>query len=70
MKKIWMVLGRISFWITWPGIWFIVRITPPRTRVILIHDNKLLITQDWLGAGVTDPEIAKRRTNAGIHPKS
>ncbi|MCX6729617.1 MAG: NUDIX hydrolase [Candidatus Saccharibacteria bacterium] len=51
MKKIWMVLGRISFWVTWPGIWLIVRITPPRTRIIIIHDKKLLITQDWLGAG-------------------
>ena len=51
MKKLWIVLGKISFWITWPGIWLIVRISPPRTRILVIYDNKLLLTKDWLGAG-------------------
>ena len=51
MKKLWITLGKISFWLTWPGIWFIVKVTPPRTRIVLIHDKKILLTKDWLGAG-------------------
>jgi len=51
MKKIWILLGKISFWVTWPGIWTIVKITPPRTRIIVMYGERLLITKDWLGAG-------------------
>lgn len=44
-------LGRILFWITWPGIWLVVQLAPPRTRVIIINKGKLLLTQAWLGDG-------------------
>ena len=66
MKKLWIAIGKISFWITWPGIWFVVRVTPPRTRVIVIHDNKILLTQDWLGAG--DWNLPGGGLRRGEHP--
>lgn len=47
----WTALGRGLFWITWPGIWLVVRLTPPRTRVVVVHDNKTLLVKDWLGNG-------------------
>jgi 8-oxo-dGTP pyrophosphatase MutT (NUDIX family) len=51
MKKIWIAIGRICFWIAWPGIWLVVKVTPPRTRLVVVHDKKILLTKDWLGAG-------------------
>ena len=50
--------------------WISTKLDP--TTAYLWKSNNFTpeVVQDWLGAGVTDPEIAKRRTNAGIHPKS
>lgn len=49
--KIWESIGRIMYLLTWPGIWLVVKLTPPRTRVVLIVEGKILLTKDWLGAG-------------------
>jgi 8-oxo-dGTP diphosphatase len=49
--RAWVGLGRAAYIVTWPGIWLVVKITPPRTRIILIAENRLLLTKDWLGSG-------------------
>lgn len=48
---LWKKLGHVLYFITWPGIWLVIKITPPRTRVIVEYDGKILLTKDWLGAG-------------------
>lgn len=45
------MLGRALYYITWPGIWLVVRLTPPRTRVVVTCEDKILLTKDWLGSG-------------------
>ena len=50
-NKLWRRAGRILFYVTWPGIWLIVRLSPGRTRVLVIHDGHLLLVKDWLGNG-------------------
>lgn len=45
------MLGRALYYITLPGIWLVVWLTPPRTRVVVICEDKVLLTKDWLGSG-------------------
>lgn len=49
--KIWGKIGQLAFWVTWPGIWLAIQISPPRTRVAITHKGKVLLVQDWLGSG-------------------
>lgn len=51
MTKIWIALGRAIYYITWPGIWLVIRLSPPRTRVFVIHNGQLLLIRNWLGNG-------------------
>lgn len=50
-SKLWEILGRILYVITYPGIWLVIKCTPPRTRIIVKSDNKILLAKDWLGSG-------------------
>lgn len=44
-------LGIVAFWLTWPGIWLIMRFSR-RSRVIIITRNKkVLLAKGWLSAG-------------------
>ena len=44
-------MGRILFWLSRPAIWIIVRISPPRTRIVVVRGDKILLVKDWLGSG-------------------
>lgn len=50
MNKIWQKIGTLTFWITWPGIWLILR-SSKRTRVALVAGDKVLVVKPWLGNG-------------------
>jgi len=50
MKKLWVVIGRILFYVTWPGLFFYLKSTK-RARIIITCDDHILLTQDWLGNG-------------------
>ncbi len=43
-------LGKIIFWVTWPGLWFILRWSY-RTRVLITAGDKVLVVRPWLGSG-------------------
>lgn len=44
-------LGILVFWLTWPGIWLVMRFSR-RSRVIIITpDRKVLLVKGWLSAG-------------------
>lgn len=45
------LLGRIFYYITWPGIFLIIKLQPPRTRIIIKNKNNILLVKDWLGTG-------------------
>lgn len=47
----WDWLGRVLFFVTWPGIWLVIRFTPPRTRAVIEHNGEILLLRDWLGNG-------------------
>jgi 8-oxo-dGTP pyrophosphatase MutT (NUDIX family) len=49
--KIWEYIGKVTYVVTYPGIWLVIKSTPPRARIIVICDNKVLLTKDWLGLG-------------------
>lgn len=49
--RIWGIIGNVLYWLTWPGIWLVITLTPPRTRIVVIYQDKVLLTKDWLGSG-------------------
>ena len=50
MSHIWRVAGRLAFWLGWPGLWLYLY-RSQRTRVLITHDDQLLLVQGWLSAG-------------------
>lgn len=47
----WELLGRALYWLTLPLIVVYARFSKPRTRVLLLHDGKVLVVKNWLGSG-------------------
>jgi len=45
-----LIIGRITFWVTWPALYFILHGTE-RTRIILIANQRVLLTRGTLSAG-------------------
>lgn len=50
MRKLWLLAGRIAYWLSWP-ITFIALYSSNRTRILVIYDNQILTVQGWLGDG-------------------
>lgn len=51
MKKLYILIGRIIFWLSWP-IQRVVLSFSTRTRVLVItQDNKVLLLRGWIGSG-------------------
>ena len=50
MTRAWGILGRLAFWLGWPGLWLYLYHSR-RTRVLITHDDRLLLVKGWLGAG-------------------
>lgn len=52
MKRvIWRQLGLVAYWLLLPLIYVYAATTKPRARMLLIHDNHVLVVKNWLGAG-------------------
>ncbi len=49
MKKISDIFGRMLFWATWPLLYIYLRIGR-RTRVLIRHNDELLVVKGWLGS--------------------
>ncbi len=43
-------ISKIIYWLTWPGIYLLVR-GSNRTRVLIVQDKKVLLVQGWLNDG-------------------
>lgn len=50
-RRLFSLAGKVFFYLTWPGIWLVIHASPPRTRVIIIQNNAVLLVKDWLGTG-------------------
>lgn len=50
MKRLWPKVGRVAFWVSWPLLFFYLRIGK-RTRVLVICEDKIVVTRGWLGTG-------------------
>jgi ADP-ribose pyrophosphatase YjhB (NUDIX family) len=50
-ETFWERLGQTLYWIAWPGIWLVIQVSPPRTRIVLTCQDKVLLVKDWLGNG-------------------
>ena len=50
MTNLWNPIGRASFWLGWPALWFYLHKTY-RTRVIIAYQDKIVVVKAWLGDG-------------------
>jgi len=50
MKKLWQKIGNLAFWLSYPLLQVYLRIGW-RTRVLVIHEEHLLVVKGWLGNG-------------------
>jgi 8-oxo-dGTP pyrophosphatase MutT (NUDIX family) len=50
MKYLLQKLGILTWWCLWPVLWVYFR-NSHRTRVLLVDENKVLVTKGWLSNG-------------------
>ena len=50
MKQLWRGLGILAFWLSWPLLW-LAFYNSERSRLVMVHDGKFLLTKGWLGDG-------------------
>lgn len=48
-----MTIGNFLYYLTWPLIWFYSPLTA-RVRVIIRHQNEILVVKNWFGSGNWD----------------
>lgn len=48
MKQVVALLGSVGYWLTWPALYIYMR-GSRRTRVLIIHEQKVLVVKQWLG---------------------
>jgi 8-oxo-dGTP pyrophosphatase MutT (NUDIX family) len=50
MRKAWLIIGRLGYWVGYPFIMLYLRGTT-RTRVVVRQGNKVLLVKSWLSDG-------------------
>lgn len=50
MKKLWGLIGHISYFVAWPALHFYLK-NSQRTRIVVQSEGKMLFVKDWLGNG-------------------
>lgn len=50
-QTLWKYIGVTGYWLLLPAIFVYATTTKPRSRVLLVHDNHVLVVKNWLGAG-------------------
>lgn len=48
MMKIWILCGRIFFWLTWPALKLRLAFST-RVRGVIVYNNKILVVKSWIG---------------------
>ncbi len=50
MKRLWSLLGRLAFWLSYPAL-FVYLYRSQRTRILIICGGEVLVSKGWLGLG-------------------
>ncbi len=50
MNRLWLKLGVLVFWLSWPALWVYLYRTK-RTRLLIVSGGEFLVLRGWLGAG-------------------
>lgn len=50
ISKLWRVIGRVVFWVSWPVLYFYLQ-KGVRTRVLIVCDDHVVVLRNWLGGG-------------------
>lgn len=50
MKRIWVLIGRVAFWVLWPASWLALKFST-RTKVLIVSGGEVLLVKNWLGDG-------------------
>lgn len=50
MRRSWILLGRILFWLAWPALYIWLSFTS-RTRILVVSGDEVLVVKGWLGSG-------------------
>lgn len=50
MKKLWILLGRLAGYLSWPLVWVVIRFTM-RSKLLLVCEGQILLLKGWLGVG-------------------
>lgn len=50
MKKLWLKIGMLVFWCSWPALWIYLR-NSKRTRLLLVCDDEFLVLRGWISSG-------------------
>lgn len=51
MRKFLQFIGTIVFFCAWPAFYVYLRVGPGRTRVVLMHEDKVLVMKQWISPG-------------------
>lgn len=51
MRVFLQFIGTIVFFCAWPAFWVYFRVGRERTRVVLVHDDKVLVMKQWISPG-------------------
>jgi len=51
MRQFLQFVGTIVFFCSWPVFWVYFRVGHGRTRVVLIHEGKVLVMKQWVSPG-------------------
>lgn len=44
-------VGTVMYFCAWPAFWIYYKLDHGRTRVVLIHDDKVLVMKQWISPG-------------------
>lgn len=50
IKRLWLIIGHIAYWLVFPLLAIYLRIGS-RTRLVLKHEDRILVVKGWLGDG-------------------
>jgi 8-oxo-dGTP diphosphatase len=51
MRRFLQLIGVIVFFCAWPAFWVYFKVGHGRTRVVLLHDDKVLVMKQWISSG-------------------
>ncbi len=51
LKWLWVIVGRLTYIFVWPLLYFYLRLSGERTRIVVEYKGKILLVQNWLGNG-------------------